>query len=218
MSVFKGSIWNVRPQAPDAEVIEQAASVVRKGGVVVYPTETFYGLGAHPFLEKAIERVYRIKGRDFEKPLPLIASDMTAVRLAVSQWPESAERLARAFWPGPLTLVLSASPHLPPALHARTGKIAVRISSHAVARSLADAAGGLLISTSANRSGDPPCRNPDELPSSLLGLTDGLLHGGNTPGALPSTIVDIGHMPREPARLVRLGCVSWEDIERTIGI
>ena len=216
MSTSEVPIWKVHPNHPDAGVIAEVASVIRKGGVVVYPTETFYGLGAHPALKGAIDRIYRVKGREFNKPLPLIASDRGAVRQAVSYWPEAAERLAQAFWPGPLTLILPASAHFPPMLHAGTGRIAVRISSHAVAQRLAEAIGGLLIATSANKAGDPPCKHPDEMIPSLIAQTDGLLDGGKTSGHLPSTIVDISELPHQPARLIRAGALPWEKIETMI--
>jgi L-threonylcarbamoyladenylate synthase len=182
--------------------------------VIVYPTETFYGLGGRPDLEESVKRIYLIKGRDFKKPLPLIAADLDAVGRAVAQWPPVAEKLAQAFWPGPLTMVLPASPHLPQLLHAHTGKTAVRISSHAVAGALAASVGGLLIATSANIAGEPATSNPDRLPSTLLSKVDGMLHGGELPGVLPSTIVDVSVAP---PRLLRAGRLHWREIENVIG-
>ena len=126
--------WN------EIAALRDAASILRSGGLVVYPTETFYALGAMPEIAKAVEMVFEKKGRDFTKPLPLIASDREAVLSAASEWPESAEALARVFWPGPLTIVIQASASLPPVLHAGTGKIAIRVSSHPVASLLARAA------------------------------------------------------------------------------
>jgi L-threonylcarbamoyladenylate synthase len=191
-----------------------AASVVRHGGVIVYPTETFYGLGGRPDLEETVERIYLIKGRDFKKPLPLIAADLDAVRRAVAQWPPVAEKLAQAFWPGPLTMVLPASPHLPQLLHAHTGKAAVRISSHPVAGVLAASVGGLLIATSANIAGDPASSSPDRLSSMLLLKVDGILDGGELPGVAPSTIVDVSVAP---PRLLREGRLHWREIDSVIG-
>ncbi|MGV8073859.1 MAG: L-threonylcarbamoyladenylate synthase [Syntrophobacteraceae bacterium] len=205
-------LWRTDPENPDAATIAQAASVLRNGGVIVYPTETFYGLGAHPMLEAAIKRIYGIKGRDFTKPLPLIASDIEAARRAVAQWPPEAERLARAFWPGPLTMVLTAAKHLPASLHAHTGKIAVRVSSHPIAQALSAAIGGLLISTSANKAGKPALRTPEDLEAIFLADIDGLFHAGTTPGHLPSTIVDLNSTP---PGLIRDGSIPWEDVKNT---
>lgn len=191
------------------ERFERAAALVSQGGVIIYPTETFYGLGGHPKMERAIERIYRIKGRDSGKPLPLIASDLDAVREAVSGWSDIAERLAAVFWPGPLTLLLPASSSFPPALHAGTGSVAIRISSHPMARTLAKRAGGVLIATSANRSGDPACRSVGEIPPEVTDLVDLVLDTGELPGGLPSTIVALTPFGPE---LVRSGCIPFEDV------
>lgn len=191
------------------ERLEQAAAWVNRGGVILYPTETFYGLGGHPLMDQAVERIYRIKGRDTAKALPLIASNVAAVRRAVSNWPEVADRLAEAFWPGPLTILLPAAPSIPPPLHAGTGNLAIRVSSHPVAQALAERAGGLLIATSANRSGEPACRRVADLPRELIAEVDDVLDAGVLPGGLPSTIVAI--TPSDLV-LVRAGCISFEDV------
>jgi L-threonylcarbamoyladenylate synthase len=203
----------VDPLHPDVAAIAWAASCITRGGLVVFPTETFYGLGGDPWHSAAVERIFAIKERDLRKPLPLIAADDAAVRRVAARWPGVADLLARAFWPGPLTLVLAASPLLPPALHAHTGKIAVRVSSHAVARELAAAVGGLLVATSANLSGHPPCRHPDELGGKLLSQVDRVLHAGPTVGGQPSTLVDV---TVHPPQLVRAGAIGWERIEAVL--
>ncbi len=184
-----------------------------RGGLVIYPTETFYALGAVPALATALEKVFTAKGRDAGKPLPLIASGLADVLKAVSAWTDAARSLAEAFWPGPLTLVLPASSSLPAVLHAGTGKIAVRISSHPAATLLAKRSGGLLVSTSANRSGDPPPRTPEEISPELLCVSDGLIDAGTLPGGLPSTIVDVSVFA---PRLVRKGKISWEEVENVL--
>jgi L-threonylcarbamoyladenylate synthase len=209
------SVWRIAPQLPIVEEIRPAALCVKGGGVIIYPTETFYGLGAHPFVNEAIERVYLIKGRDFDKPLPLIASDVDAVRHIVSHWPATAERLARAFWPGPLSLILPSSPLLPPLIHARTGKIAIRVTSHPIAQALAAAVGGVIISTSANEAGLPAHADPQGIPPALLSRVDGIIDGGLLPGQLPSTIVDLSS---PTPQLVRAGCLSWETIKTALGL
>ncbi len=213
LSTFSSAapILRINPQDPDEEIIKRAASVMLAGGLVIYPTETFYALGAHPMLEKAVARVFEAKGRDFQKPLPLIASSVEAALRAVAEWPSVAERLARAFWPGPLTLILPASSDAPPLLHARTGKIAMRVSSHPIAGALAGAMGGLIISTSANPADHPACSDPEDFSTAFLAKVDGLLHAGPVPGQSPSTIVDLSS---EQPRLVRAGCIPWEDVAR----
>lgn len=206
-------IWSVKKEAALDSLISEAASLVSEGGVVVYPTETFYALGGLPMRGSVIRRIFAIKGRAADKPLPLIAGGMPAVRKAVAAWPPDAELLAESFWPGPLTLILPASTDLPAELHVLTGKIAVRVSPHPVALALAQAAGGLLISTSANVSGRPPVDHPDLLDPVLVSQVDGLIRSGKSLGQSPSTIVDVS---TGPPRLVRSGCVPWGTIEETL--
>jgi len=183
-----------------------AVSVIRQGGIVVYPTETFYGLGGHPELPEAIERIYRIKRRDLRKPLSLIAADVRAVRRSVASWPPAAERLASAFWPGPLTLVLPASPIFPLALIGESATIALRISSHPVSQLLAAGVGGVLIATSANLSGQPPCRRLEDLEIDIVSQVDAIIDGGITAGQAPSTVVNVTAVP---AQLLREGAIPW---------
>lgn len=205
--------WQVDPDRPDRAAIRAAGELLSRGGVIIYPTETYYGLGVRPELPAAVERVFQIKGRAFSKPIPLIASDLEVVLRIVATWPPMAAKLAKAFWPGPLTFVLVAAPFLLPQLHAHTGKIGIRISSHPVARALAEAGGGLLTATSANESGRPPCRALSEMPEALPARVDVLLDAGTLgtgTGDLPSTIVDL---TSAVPRLVRPGCIPWEIVE-----
>lgn len=202
-------MWKVDPLGFDPEILARALTLLAGGGMVVYPTETFYGLGAHPMDEDAVRRIFAVKGRESAKALPLIAAGREAVFRAVSAWPRAAEALARSFWPGPLTLLLPASGDLPSILHAGTGKIAVRISSHPVARALSTGLGGLIVSTSANPAGGAACRSVEEIPALLLARVDGVVDAGALPGGMPSTIVDLTCVP---ARLVRAGCLPWESI------
>jgi L-threonylcarbamoyladenylate synthase len=216
MSAAKGpqsGTFKIDPAAIRLEVLGRAASILRAGGLVVYPTETFYAIGAAPVYSQAVNRVFEIKGRDFRKPLPLIASDRQTVLDAAFGWPEAAEALARAFWPGALSILIPAAPCLPPALHAGTGKIAVRVSSHPLAALLAGAAGGLIVSTSANRSGEPAPSSPGAIDVQLLQSVDAFFDAGDLPGDLPSTIVDVCV---RPAALIRAGRIPWEEIRRVL--
>jgi L-threonylcarbamoyladenylate synthase len=205
-------IWKTGDDLPP-EVISEAAALLRQGGLIIYPTETFYALGAMPVQAGAVERVFDLKGRDFTKPLPLIASTRNAILSVVSEWPDTAEQLARAFWPGPLTLILQANSSLPSILHAGTGKVAIRISSHPVASCLAESAGGLLISTSANKAGEPPRNNPGMISEELIGGVDGFIDSGNLPGGFPSTIVDV---TVQPPKEMRIGRIGYEEIRKSL--
>ncbi len=196
----------------DAGVLEAriaaAAAVLRRGGLVVYPTETFYGLGALAREEEALERLARAKLRPEGKPLPLLAADLTQV-VEVALLEGRAARLAARFWPGPLTLVLPARPGLPAEITAGTGTVGIRVPGSALARALARAAGGALVSTSANPSGGPPPARVDDLEPGLRGAVDHVLDGGPTPGGRPSTVVAVDG---EAVRLVRAGAVSFERV------
>jgi L-threonylcarbamoyladenylate synthase len=194
-------------EADLARRVEAAAAALRAGGIVVYPTETFYGLGALAADADAVERLVRAKLRPEGKPLPLLAADRAQVD-AVAVLEGDAARIAAAFWPGPLTLVLPARAGLHPAI-AGEGTVGIRIPGSEVARALAAAAGGALVSTSANPSGGPPPAEVAALDPSLRARVDHVLDGGATPGGLPSTVVVV-----EPGgvRLVRPGAVSPEAV------
>jgi L-threonylcarbamoyladenylate synthase len=189
-----------------AHRIEAAAAVLRRGGLVAYPTETFYGLGALARDQAALARLARAKLRPEGKPLPLLAADLDQVN-EVAALPPLAARLAARFWPGPLTLVLPAVSGLDDAITAGTGTVAIRVPGSDVARALARAAGGALVSTSANFSGEPPPADAAALSPALVAQIDHVLDGGRTPGGLPSTIVALG---ADGPRLLRAGPVPFE--------
>lgn len=174
--------------------LRAARDALLAGGAAVYPTETFYALGADPRSERGCAAVFRLKARGPGKPLPWIAADREQA-VAVCEFPPAAEALARRYWPGPLTLVLP--------LRSGAGSAAVRVSAHPLARALAAALGHPVVSTSANRSGEPPARTAAEAAAALapaLAPEDSpipVLDGGTTPGGAPSVILDLtGPAPR----------------------
>lgn len=195
---------------PDPRMaIARAAEIVLAGGVVAYPTDTLYALAADPRNADAIERLFAIKGRSGDQPIPLIASDVAQVEAQGGELGDLGRRLAVAFWPGPLTLVIPARPSITHGVHAGTGRVAVRVPAEAVARALASACGAPITSTSANLSRAPAPRLADDVRAALGGHIDAILDGGPTPGGLPSTIVDAtGATPT----LVRAGVVPWERV------
>jgi L-threonylcarbamoyladenylate synthase len=192
--------------------LEAAAAALRRGGVIAYPTETFYGLGALAADGAAVERLARAKGRPDGKPLPLLAADLAAVE-AVVILDAGARRVAARLWPGPLTLVLPARPGLPAAVTAGTGTVGIRIPGSELARRLARAAGGAIVSTSANPSGGAPPVRVEELDPALRARLDAILDAGPAPGGLPSTLVIL---EEGRARLLRPGPVTLEDVERAL--
>lgn len=194
---------------PDRGVLARAAAVLREGGVVAYPTETFYGLGADPGSDLAIDALFRAKGRPSTISIPLIAGSLAQVVEAAGALSPLNQRLAERFWPGPLTLVLPVWPGLSERLHGGRSTVAVRVPGGLVARSLCAAFGRPITSTSANRSGEPPAGDADAAASSLAVSLAMLLDGGPAPGGLPSTIVDA--LSGQP-RLLRRGAIAWEQV------
>ncbi|MBP7147854.1 MAG: L-threonylcarbamoyladenylate synthase [Acidobacteria bacterium] len=192
--------------------IDAAAEWLRGGGLIVFPTETFYGLGADPRVGDGIAALYALKGRDAASPPPLAAGAIEQVELAAPRWREHplALRLAERFWPGPLSLVLPAAAEVVDTARAPDGSIAIRWTSHPLAAALARALGFALAATSANLAGRPPCTSA-EAAVLALGSAPGLrvLDGGETPGGRPSTIVD---PRRAPARVLRDGAIPAADI------
>jgi len=190
-----------------------AAACLAGGGIVAYPTETYWALGALFSREEALARLVRAKLRPAGKPLPLLAADRGQVSRVAAPLSPEAERLALRFWPGPLTLVVPAAPGVPEAILAGTGVVGVRIPGSEVARALAAAAGGPLVSTSANPSGGPPPVSAADLDPALRGSIDGVLDAGPSPGGLPSTVVEVSG---GGVRLLRPGAVPWAAVEEAL--
>jgi len=189
--------------------IGKAAQIILQGGVIAFPTETFYGLAAEAGAEAALKKIFRAKGREEEKPLLLLVADPGWLQGLVQEVPPLAERLIQKFWPGPLTLVFEASSDLSRLLTAGTGKIGIRVSSHPVAQALVRAVGRPITGTSANLSGQPGALSAQAVFQSLGKNLDGILDGGRTAGGPGSTVLDVsGPSPR----IIREGALTLEDL------
>ncbi|HEX7085522.1 MAG TPA: L-threonylcarbamoyladenylate synthase [Vicinamibacterales bacterium] len=197
----------VHPHAPLEPQLEAAAAAIAAAGVVGFPTETFYGLAADPRLEQAVARLFELKGRAESQPIGLIAADLAQVE-RIADLPARALRLARAFWPGPLTLVVPARVPLAGAVRSGRGLVGVRVSSHPVARALAAAFGHPITATSANRSGEPPAVTAEAVARVLPDLPL-LVDGGPATGGAPSTVVEVAG---GEIALLRAGAVPWERV------
>jgi len=208
-------IIRIDPQQPSPQSLISAVEILRAGGVVAYPTEAFYGLGVDALNQKAIKKVFTIKGRSFAQPLLILIPEQDYLPRYVTEVSEKARRLMEHFWPGPLTMVFSASPQLPSILTAGTKKIAIRISPHPIARALTSAFAGPLTSTSANISGEQSPATAKEVFSHLGGMIDLIIDGGQTPGQMPSTIIDVTF---SPPQLVREGVVPFSEILTFLGL
>jgi L-threonylcarbamoyladenylate synthase len=202
-------LLKIDPRNPDAEKLVEAVRVLCEGGVVAFPTETFYGLGADARNETAVEKIFRIKGRNFRNPLSVIVANDRDVIPLVEEIPAAAKILMQTFWPGPLTLVFRASSSVLPRLTANTGKIGIRVSSHPLARLLAGGLGGPLTATSANLSGGPECSSADAVIRALGELSGSVIDGGEIPGGAGSTILDVTIFP---PRILREGAISGDFI------
>ncbi|MCX6539192.1 MAG: L-threonylcarbamoyladenylate synthase [Acidobacteria bacterium] len=194
---------------PDAGVLARAAKVLRDGGLIGYPTETFYGIGADPRSDRAVDGLFRAKARPPTVAVPLIAGSLDQLVAVAGGLPALARALAERFWPGPLTLVIPAWKGLSVAIHGGQGTVAVRVPGHLVARSLCEAFGHPITSTSANLSGGTPPADADAVATSLASSLAMLLDCGRTPGGPSSTIVDV--LSGAP-RLVRPGAIAWEQV------
>lgn len=203
----------VNPERPHRDAVQEAATRIRRGGVVALPTDTLYGLAVDPFRRDAVARVFEVKGRPADRALPLIACDVAQVTASIGPLNAAGERLAATFWPGPLTLLLTAPPGLGADVTGGTGRIGVRIPADAVARAVCRAFGSVVTATSANLSGAPATSDPDEVERTLGARVDLLLDGGPTRGGAPSTIVDV---TTAVPRLVRAGAIPWDEIQTCV--
>ena len=188
--------------------IARAVEVLRGGGVVAYATDTLYGLAVDPRSAAAVAKLFTVKQREVGRAIPLIAADEQQAELA-GEFTPLARRLARAFWPGPLSIVIRGTDRLDPQVKAGDGTIAVRVPAAPGARALAEAFGFCITATSANLSGQPPTSSAAIVRATLGDRLDDILDDGDAPGGEPSTIVDArGGSPR----LVRAGVVPWERV------
>jgi L-threonylcarbamoyladenylate synthase len=198
--------------------INEAITVLLPGGIVAYPTETFYGLGVRFDLPESLQRLYELKKRPGEKAMPVIIGRRELLSLLVpGAWlagmPKAARALMDRFWPGPLTLLLPAKEGLSEFLTAGTKAIAVRVPGESFALQLAKQAGFPITATSANISGRPPAVNGGEVIEYFGDAIDLLVDGGESPASVPSTIVDISG---PDIRMVREGRIRREQIEQCL--
>jgi len=171
--------------------IAAAVDAILNGDTIVYPTETFYGLGASPLVEGALERLFELKAREPGKPVALIAADAKMAFALADTIDPAARRLAELFWPGPLTIVMRARSGLHRALIGEDGGVGVRVSSHPIASALTQAVGAPITATSANLAGLPPARSAAEAFAAFDGKVKVIVEDGDLPGAEPSTIVAV---------------------------
>ncbi|MDB4908986.1 MAG: hypothetical protein JWO05_3770 [Gemmatimonadetes bacterium] len=210
------TLLTVDPTNPDDAALGRATEVLRHGGLVAFPTETVYGLGAHALDTAAVERIYEAKGRPAWNPLIVHVANAGAARALTASWPREAELLAVHFWPGPLTLVLPRDPAVPDIVTAGLDSVGVRVPSHPVALALLRACGLPLAAPSANRSNELSPTTAQHVVKSLGSAVELVLDGGATSVGIESTVLDL----RDPAHpvVLRPGAVSAADIAELLGV
>ena len=202
-------ILKVDPENPDVEILEEAAKVIREGGLVVFPTETVYGIGANAFDESACRKIFKAKGRPQDNPLIVHISSMEMLREVVSDVPDKAHEFIDKLWPGPLTLIMRKSEEIPDVVSASLPTVAVRMPSHPVAKLLIELSGYPIAAPSANLSGKPSPTDFEHVASDMMGRVDVMIDAGETPFGIESTIVDL---TKEPPVLLRPGPLTLEQI------
>ena len=193
--------------AADPNALRYAADVLRYNGLVAFPTDTVYGVGALAFRPEAVQRLYTVKGRSTDKAIAVLVGRDTDLANVAAHLTPAARILARRFWPGSITLVVPRHPNLPEAVSALP-TVGVRLPDHPIARGLLELTGPLAV-TSANRSGEPNAATAADVLEQLSGRIELILDGGRVPGGVPSTVVDCtGPFPQ----VLREGPISAADI------
>jgi tRNA threonylcarbamoyl adenosine modification protein (Sua5/YciO/YrdC/YwlC family) len=212
-TTLSAELLKVSTESPDPATIRYAAEFIRRGELVAIPTDTFYGIAADPFNLAAVGHIYRVKGRPETRALPiLVNSTAQAVSLA-RDVPYGFHKLAAKFWPGPLTLLVDASNHIPLKVTAHTGQVALRWPKSPIIHALIDLVHGPITGTSGNISGKPACSTAVELLEQLGDRLPLILDAGETTGILPSTIVKL---EGDEWTVMREGVISKEQIRAAL--
>lgn len=204
----------VNPDNVDPKELEPAAKILMDGGVIAYPTETVYGLGANVYCEAAVLRIFKIKSRDTNKPISIMIGRIDEVNKYVRFIPESGRRIMLRFWPGPVTLVFQASDEVPKYLIGTSGKIGIRMPNHAVTKALMASHPEPVTTTSANLSGQKDSIDAQTVEELFADRIDLIIDGGTSTRNVPSTVVDVsGQTPV----ILREGQVSADEINDALG-
>ncbi len=207
---------DIDPDDIDSDLIARAVDILKSGGLVAFPTDTLYGLGADGFSQSAVEGVLRAKGRKSGHPVPLLIASADSLANVVATVHPYVAALAKAFWPGPMTLVLPALPEVPDAVTAGTATVGVRVPDHPVPLALIRGLGRPITGTSANRSGTPPTRLASEVAANLADSVDLVIPGRCGEAGeeeLPSTVIDC---TATPPRITRNGALPAYEVLRVI--
>lgn len=211
---MKTIISRVKKEKPDNTIIQQAGEILKSGGLVAFPTETVYGLGADALNERAAEKIYAAKGRPSDNPLIVHITNMGALDKIVSEIPKEAYIIAEKYWPGPLTMIFNKSAAVPYGTTGGLDTVAVRMPSDEIARKVIDAGGGYIAAPSANTSGRPSPTTAEHVAEDLYGRIDMIVDGGPVEIGVESTILDL---TVSPPMILRPGAITKEMFEELLG-
>jgi L-threonylcarbamoyladenylate synthase len=199
--------------AADPDAIDKACELLKTGGLVAFPTDTVYGVGADAYQPQAVERIYQVKRRPLAMAIPLLIDNAEDLHMVAEPIPDVAWALAKRFWPGALTVVLYRKPVVPDIVTSGGPTVAVRVPDHSFALGLIRVAGGVLAATSANLTGRPDPRTAEEVMGYLEGHIELIVDGGRCPGGVPSTVIDLTQS--RPA-VLRFGAISRVELEEAL--
>ena len=208
-SDFRLETKTVRLGARMPDALTRAVELLRQGDLVAFPTDTVYGVGAHAFLEEAVARLYRVKGRPADQPIALLLPDAAAMESVCTNIPPLAWQIAERFWPGGLSLVLARSKAVPDRVTAGGSTVAVRVPDHPLVRAICRELEAPLAASSANCHGLPPPVTADEVEAALAGRVSLILDGGRCQGGVASTVLDL---TVSPPSILRRGLVTAEQL------
>lgn len=198
----------------DPEIIKEAADIINKGGIVVFPTETVYGIGADALNDEAVDKIFKAKGRPQDNPLIVHIADVSELEVLVKEVPESAEKLADKYWPGPLTMILYKKDILSDKITAGLDTAAIRLPKNKIALALINESKKPIAAPSANTSGKPSPTEASHVIEDLMGKVDMIIDGGSTNIGIESTVIDMtGDMPT----ILRPGGITKEEVEEVLG-
>ena len=201
------------PIHPEQKKLGEAADIILSDGVIGYPTETVYGLGANALSDTAVEKVFDLKGREKNKPILIIAAELDQVKKLVASFPSQAEILAKAFWPGALTMIFEAAPQLSPLLLGGGNQIGIRIPASQICLELIKQCGVPITSTSANITGKENPISAEEVFKYFGSKLDLIIDGGASPSRVPSTVISIEN---NKVKLLREGVIPYSKIQHVI--
>lgn len=214
MKIMKTIIEKIDKNQKNTNIIREAGRILKEGGLVAFPTETVYGLGADALNEDAAKKIYAAKGRPSDNPLIIHITNMKALDKIVSEVPEKAVKVAEKYWPGPLTMIFNKSDIVPYGTTGGLDTVAVRMPVDEIAREVIDAGGGYIAAPSANTSGRPSPTTAQHVAEDLTGRVDMIVDGGAVEIGVESTILDV---TVEPPMILRPGAITKEMFEEVIG-